>query len=385
MRILKEPPRMSDEIRDLFMSVATQSHVSKIIWNSAKAAFYLAYKNENLSSESYKEIGFQFAQSKDKDITEVAKLFRNRFVYLDAFNIERKGTILGILRTVTNDDARFLKKTEGGTHENVIRLYTIIREIDPLVQNLKYYRNHFSHTFKSNSQVGWISSVSSSVIRLCEIALSQKKDYERNQILIKTFKKHLISIYSDKISDTIQKEDVSQHTDAIAPETLQAILKEIELSKNSILKEIQDLTLLKTDVKLESEKILDTVKIQISGLTDEFEPEEEISDEIEAQISNVANLSPEALRQELASISEKIKNDYSQHPGFGASKNLLQIANIGTILTHEPQTCKDFLELPLVKSRIDLNSTTIQSQIRKYENDINILLSSVLWLSTFED
>ena len=376
---------MSDEIRDLFMSVATQSHVSKIIWNSAKAAFYLAYKNENLSFESYKEIEFQFAQSKDRDITEVAKLFRNRFVYLDSFNIERKGTILGILRTVTNDDARFLNKTEGGTHENVIRLYTIIREIDPLVQNLKYYRNHFSHTFKSNSQIGWISAVSSSVIRLCEIALSQKQDYEKNQILIKEFKNHLISIYSGKTSDTIQKEDVAQHKDAITPETLHTILKEIASSKNSILKEIQDLGLLRTDVKLETEKIFEKTELQISSRTDEVEPEEEISDEIETQISNVANLSPEGLRQELAKIGEKIKSEFSQNPGFGASGNLLQIANIGTILNYEPQTCKDFLELPIVKSRMDLNSVTIQSQLRKYENDIDVLLSSVLWLSTFED
>ena len=95
-------------------------------------------------------------------------------------------------------------------------------------------------------------------------------------------------------------------------------------------------------------------------------------------------MSPEILRQELSFISEKIKEEYGSQRGFGASANLLQIANIGAILEHEPQTCQDFLSLEIVKSRIDFELPIITAQIAQYENKIDKLLASVLWISAFE-
>jgi hypothetical protein len=83
-------------------------------------------------------------------------------------------------------------------------------------------------------------------------------------------------------------------------------------------------------------------------------------------------------------ISDRIKEEFGKKPGFGAGTNLLQIANIGAILEHEPQNFREFLSLEIVRSRIDFELPVIKIQIEKYEEQIDVMLSSVLWLSAFE-
>lgn len=363
------------------MSISAQAHISKMIWRSAKLAFDIASKNGNFPPETRKEIEYQFLHTKDKDITVVAKMFRNRFEYFDATKMERKGTILSILRTVTNDDTQFLKLTKGATHEKVVQLYTIIREIDPMVQNLKYYRNHFAHTFKTNNQIGWASTIASSTIRLCEIAINTPEDYEKNQALIRDFKDHLHKIYSDVDKVSFENNSETKNEQKNQTDIYQAILDEILKSREAVIKKIQGLDELISIRK--SEPI--PIESGINSTDEEFEPEGESISETEIEISNVDNLSPEGLRQELDTIGAKIKRDCSQNPGFGASQNLLQIANIGAIMVHEPRNLQEFLRLPTVSSRVNLNADTIKLQIEQYETHINNLLSSVLWLSSLEN
>ena len=78
-----------------------------------------------------------------------------------------------------------------------------------------------------------------------------------------------------------------------------------------------------------------------------------------------------------------MKAQYQGAPGFGASTNLLQVANIGIILQNESKTLDEALAMEEILSRIDRNSPLIEEQILEYRYEIDDLLSNVLWQSAF--
>ena len=82
-------------------------------------------------------------------------------------------------------------------------------------------------------------------------------------------------------------------------------------------------------------------------------------------------------------IGSKVKAQYQGTPGFGASTNLLQVANIGIILQNESKTLDEALAMEEILSRIDRNSPLIEEQILEYRYEIDDLLSNVLWQSAF--
>ena len=381
---------MTESVRNLFMSAQTQtqSHVSHVVWQAAKTSFLASYRNGNLSSEVYNEVKLDLVESEGRDITEVAKLFRKRCRFFANNFEERTGTILGIMRFVAKNDAQLLKNSSGLTHKNVQTLYDRLRELDPLIQNLRYYRNFFSHNFSNVEQFGWAVSVLVSVIRLCEIALVGKKDHEKNQKIISLFRKELSSLHQSTSSVTSIKISPN-HDDRVAGGSLKYILDEIKSSESAILKKLDNLSVLASASK---QSQMQGPQASAPTLSDdknkrEIVFEESVNEETEfdSEFSEESNLSPEILRHELRLISDKIKEEFGNKPGFGATRNLLQLANIGAILEFEPINCRNFLALPIVKARVDLDSPLIKTQLDKYEIDINKLLTSVLWLSAFEE
>ena len=138
---------MTDRVRLLFMSAETQSHVSHVIWQVAKTCFVLAYKNGTLPKEVFDEVRDELNDAEGKDITEVARFFRKRCRFFKNNFDEGVGTIVFVMRFVVKNDTQLLQKSSGLTHKNVQILYDRLRELDPLIQNLKYYRNFFSHNF----------------------------------------------------------------------------------------------------------------------------------------------------------------------------------------------------------------------------------------------
>ena len=377
---------MTDSVRSLFMSAETQAHVSNVVWQVAKTSFMIAYKNGTLPQEMFDEVTTELSDAEGKDITEAAKFFRKRCRFLKNNAEENIGTILYIMRFVVKNDVQLLQKTPGLSHKNVQTLYDRLRELDPLIQNLKYYRNFFSHNFNNIETFGWSGSVLLSVIRLCEIALIEKKDHAKNENIMLSFRQELSSLYQNN-SSKLGSKRVSKEQSESSEHDFKYIVEEIKTSKRTILERLDALsasTIIqaqknrKQTSEVQKEKV-----VEVSSFTNEII--EEMEDESsETEFLEETNLSPEILRQELNQISNKIKEDFGDKPGFGATANLLQIANIGAILEYEPQTCRDFLALEIVKSRTDFELPVIKTQIEKYEDQIDELLSSVLWLSAFE-
>ena len=375
---------MTDRVRLLFMSAETQSHVSHVIWQVAKTCFVLAYKNGTLPKEVFDEVRDELNDAEGKDITEVARFFRKRCRFFKNNFDEGVGTIVFVMRFVVKNDTQLLQKSSGLTHKNVQILYDRLRELDPLIQNLKYYRNFFSHNFANIENFGWSSAVLTSVIRLCEIALVEKQDYTKNQNIMLAFRKELSSLYQNK-PPLLETEDVSKKSDERLGHDLQYIFNEIITSKGKILERIDALATSVTMLSEKSEKQVIIKAENVISTPDTNEVIEEIDDDTsDTEFSEESNLSPEILRQELSLISDRIKEEFGKKPGFGAGTNLLQIANIGAILEHEPQNFREFLSLEIVRSRIDFELPVIKIQIEKYEEQIDVMLSSVLWLSAFE-
>lgn len=377
---------MTDSVRRLFMSAETQSHVSHVIWQVAKTCFVLAYKNGTLPKEVFVEVTNELNDAEGKDITEVARFFRKRCPFFKNDFDEGIGTIVYFMRFVVRNDTQLLQKSPGLTHKNVQTLYDILRELDPLIQNIKYYRNFFSHNFNNIDSFGWSSAVLLSVIRLCEIALVDKENHAKNQNIMLSFRNELASHYANKHL-IHANEDVSENPDEPSGQNLQNIIEEIKASKSTILARIDALSA-SNDLMMEKnakQVTISQVAESVNNPADTNEILEEIDeDTYDPEFSPESSLSPEMLRQELSLISGEIKKEFGKKPGFGASANLLQIANIGSILEHEPQNFSDFLALEIVQSRIDFELPVIKSQIDKYEKQIDKLLASVLWLSAFE-
>lgn len=377
---------MTGSVRNLFMSVETQSHVSHVIWQVAKTSFVLASKNGTLPQDIFEEVKIELSETEGKDITEVAKFFRKRCRFFKNNFEESIGTISYIMRFVVKNDAQLLQKTPGLTHKNVQTLYDRLRELDPLIQNLKYYRNFFSHNFNNIENFGWSGSVLSSVIRLCEIALIEKKDHEKNQSILLSFSQELSSLYHNN-SSKLESGVVVKEPSEPSEHDFKYVIDEIKASKSMILERLDAMFI---PSNIQAQQSTETISIsKRDRIAQVYSSENEIVDDTEednadSEFSEESNISPEILRQELSRISDEIKEEYGSQPGFGANANLLQIANIGAILEHEPQTFKDFLELEIVNSRIDFELPIIKVQIEKYENQIDKLFASVLWLSAFE-
>lgn len=380
---------MTGSVRNLFMATQTQARVAHVIWQIAKTYFRVAYENGNIRAETYDEIKFDLDENEGRDITYVAKLLRNRYSFFKNSFEESSGNLLYIMRCVADNDAQILKKYPKSTHKNIQTLYDNLRELDPLIQNLRYFRNYFSHNFNDKDNLGWSGSVLLSVIRLFEVALLEKKEIEKNQLIMKLFRKELASSFQKFLSPSTKIN--LEEDNEINSEKFEHIIDEIKASNSQILKRLDDLAVEKSTFRREptqkgNEEIQNSGNIgnQASSVKQEGIEEEPVDDYVDIEFSEESNLSTEILRQELSLISEKIKEEYGSQPGFGASANLLQIANIGAILEHEPQTCQDFLNLEIVKSRIDFELPIITAQIAQYENKIDKLLASVLWISAFE-
>jgi hypothetical protein len=380
---------MTGSVRNLFMASQTQARVAHVVWQIAKIYFRVAYENGNIRPETYDEIKFDLDENEGRDITYVAKLFRNRYKFFKNSFEESSGNLLYIIRCVVADDAQILKNSPKLTHKNIQTLYDNLRELDPLIQNLRYYRNYFSHNFNDKENLGWSGSVLLSVIRLFEVALLEKKENEKNQLIMKLFRNELESLFQESLASS--PEITLEEDNEIDSKKFEHIIDEIKASNSQILKRLDDLVLeastfrgKQTQKSNQETQNSGNIGHQTSSVNQEGVEEEPVDDYVDIEFSEESNLSPEILRQELSLISEKIKEEYGSQRGFGASANLLQIANIGAIFEHEPQTCQDFLNLEIVKSRIDFDLSIIKAQIAQYENKIDELLASVLWVSAFE-
>ena len=103
----------------------------------------------------------------------------------------------------------------------------------------------------------------------------------------------------------------------------------------------------------------------------------EKENEKEESYDELTTISPEILRQRLLEIGSKVKAQYQGAPGFGASTNLLQVANIGIILQNESKTLDEALAMEEILSRIDRNSPLIEEQI------LSIVMRSMIFFLMF--
>ena len=389
---------MNQSVRDLFLSERVQSHLATIILNTLKAVVFVASKNENLNSTQRQIIQKEIAEAQGSDISVVGRIFRTRYEFTDSRNFVRQKSILSLCRNVKDNHEKFLMNFEGSKTENVKVLYNNLREIDPLVQTLVYYRNFCSHNMNLTvtKQFGWEIAIIASVVRTCEIALAQQHD--KNAEIIEDFKSIAQCLFEAPTHDnaaitTVETDDVKSEPDN---NNSRVDLTQINERLDNIVSNLKDLDDLNKKIdsllnqneshqlpalNLSSEESDPTVALNHSR-NDSVEIIEEENDK-EESYDELTTISPEILRQRLLEIGSKVKAQYQGAPGFGASTNLLQVANIGIILQNESKTLDEALAMEEILSRIDRNSPLIEEQILEYRYEIDDLLSNVLWQSAF--
>ena len=375
------------------MSRETQAHVCSVIWNTLNMAFEVVHRNQNLTEIVHKKIKNELDRDKSGDVTIVSRFFRNRYDYIDKLGYVRNGALIGMLRDVEANDQNILLKTPNLTRNKLRTFSQQVRELDPLVQNIRYYRNYFSHTLKENNQIGLNVAVISSIIRLCEIGTVNKSDQSNNQENISKFKNALTSVVSvDRPTDSTDNQASPQrNAKTVAPSRhdFDSIINEIKSSEQNLLKQIAKINATNITATAHDpikSKTTNALTLEAHNIQDEDVTEQEQEQEQEQEKSNfVESITPEILRQDLKALSSKIKSQFENDRSFGASSNLLQIANIGEILQHEPQNLAHFLALTSVTSRTNLSSDAVTQQISDYGQKIDDLLKNVLWSSLFDN
>lgn len=393
---------MAQVLRDEYLSQRVQGHLSNIILNTLNALAFVGYKNLNLDREQYDCLKSDLNDAKNSDITVIARLFRNRYSFTDSRNMLRTKTILSLGRNIKDNHETFLKNNENQRSDNIKKLYNILRELDPLVQNLVYYRNFCSHNMKAINQSGWELAIIAGVIRTCEISLNDKSTYQLNSEIIESFK--LFAQASSGLAvPPSTSSSVDNGVDVGSTEETSSNLKysEIDLSPVSkkldeIISSIDDLT--NVEKKLDelillqqqsqsssAQEIHANTNVRLEQNIEQIEDESSIEGDDAGDISydDVNTITPEILRQRLQEISVEIKNKYKSAPRFGARTNLLQVANIGIILQREPTSVDEMIAYEEIGSRVDLESPLIMEQISDYGEIITDLLSNVLWGSAF--
>ena len=373
------------------MSLETQAHVCGVIWDTLNMAFHVAHRNQNLTEIVHKKIKNELDRIKGGDVTIVSHFFRNRYDYIEKLGYVKNGALIRMLRDVEANDRNILKNTPNLTRDKLKTFCQQVRELDPLVQNIRYYRNYFSHTLKENNQTGLNVAVISSIIRLCEIGLISKDTRDNNQENITKFKNALTAVVSvDRPTDSNDNQASPQrNAKPVAPSRheFDSIIKEIKSSEQNLLEQIAKINA--TNITPTAHDPIKSKTTNVPTLDAHNIPDDDVTEqeqEQEQEQSNfVESITPEILRQDLKALSSKIKSQFENDRSFGASSNLLQIANIGEILQHEPQNLAHFLALPSVTSRTNLSSDTVTQQISDYGQKIDDLLQNVLWSSLFDN
>jgi len=376
------------------MSRETQAHVCSVIWNTLNLAFLAALRNANLTETVHKNIQNDLDRAKGADVTIVSRFFRNRYDYLDRNGYGKNGALIGILRNIEDNDRNILIEIPSLTRDKIRTFSQQVRELDPLVQNIKYYRNYFSHKLEVNNQIGLNVAVISSIIRLCEIGTVNKSDQSNNQENISKFKNALSSLIGiDRPTDSVININTPQENTnivALSKREIDSIINEIKSSEQNLLEQIAKINTTNitatahTPIKSKTTNALplEAHNIQDEDVTEQDQDQDQ--DQEQEQSNFVESITPEILRQDLKALSSKIKSQFENDRSFGASSNLLQIANIGEILQHEPQNLAHFLALPSVTSRTNLSSDAVTQQISDYGQKIDDLLKNVLWSSLFD-
>ena len=368
------------------MSLETQAHVCNVLRHTLHMAFEVAYKNKNIAESEHRSIQSDLANAKDSDVTVVSRFFRNRYDYLDSRGYHKNGSLIGIFINIELNHRNLLLSLPNLKADHVKTFIQQLKELDPLVQNIKYYRNYFSHKLKSINQIGWNVAVISSVIRLCEIGTVKKEDQNSNQENISKFKNALSLVLNvdrpmgDFSNVTISSKDAN--TALASTQQIDSIIDEIKSSEQNLLTQISKMNVISIQAKPNEEikpKTPTALTLDTYDTQDVTEQEQE-----QEQSIFVESITPEILRQNLKALSTEIKSQFEGDRSFGASSNLLQIANIGEILQHEPQDLNGFLALPSVTSRTNLSSDSVMQQITDHGEKIDDLLKSVLWSSLFE-
>ncbi len=391
---------MTQILRDAFLSQKVQAHLSGIILNTLNAVAFVGYRNKNLDLGQYNYLKNDLEGAKYSDVTVVARLFRNRYAFTDSKNLSRNKTILSLGRNIKDDCEIFLKNNENQKSNNIKKLYNILRELDPLVQNLLYYRNFCSHNMKVVDQVGWKLAVIAGVVRTCEIALNDKSTYQLNSEIIEEFKSFASDpsggFATSSAPEALTKAEYASNTPAVNRHD-EKDLSSVYDKLDGIISELSHLTDFgkKLDKLISVQNKTDAIsasqvpqpketKILQSSETVEEVNSNDDEDASDSSYDDVNTITPEILRQRLQNISVTVKSRYQNTPGFGARTNLLQVANIGIILQREPSSLEEMLSFEEIRSRLDLSNPLILEQISEYGENLTDLFSNVLWESAFE-
>ena len=388
---------MEQTLRDTYLSQKVQAHLSDVILNTLNAVVFVGYKNKNLNDEQHQSIKRDFTDAKGRDITVVARLLRNSYNFTDSRRLVRQKSILSLCRNINDDHKVFLKEHVNQKSDNIKKLYNILRELSPLVQNLIYYRNFCSHNMNVVSQTGWELAVISSVVRTCEISLIDKSGYQINTEIIETFISFVRASFETPVASsttetksidqkslaktqkqTIDLPPLYQRLDEITSSL--AVLSSVEEKLDKFLQSAPEKDVMQANNVSEVELFQTTngfVQAEGSDLMEDDETKNETYDDVNT-------ITPEILRQRLQEISFMVKSKYQNLPGFGARANLLQVANIGIILQREPGSLDELLGFEEIRSRIDLNDALIREQIADYGDMLSDLFSNVIWQSVFD-
>ncbi len=397
---------MYSEIKEIFFNAAVQRQISVTVSNTILIAFRLAFKNENISEYDFKVISEKLNNEKFSDVTILTKFLLEKMEYTDSNRMPKKGNINTILRSVSDDNTLVVRKESNLNRQAVEAFCSKFREMNSLLQMLKYHRNQLAHNTQSINEIGWGLSVISSLIRLFEVGLVNKEDIQV-QIAVKEKVIEIFNRLFKQNKENVGSKDKSTEKQDHNPQAVNVIEKKVEELKLELveiekrlgkkIESVPSINLSEFNKLLEGQStILETVKSKVpvkqNGSLKNIEGSIEKEDELHAEdeeegIDYVPKedtyLTADTLRQELRNLRDKIKEDYKDDKAFGPNANLLHLSNIEEIIENEPKNFKEVIRLEGVRSNMDLSSEIIKKQMTEYGPNLDRLLSKVLWSSLF--
>ena len=389
---------MSKKVRILYKQYETQRHICRVFHQTLTMAFSLCKANKTIDETVYSDIKNNLANNKNSDLTVIKKFFYNSYQFTNYRGEHDRGNLSFMLRSVEENHNSILQLNKKYDSRAVVDFCQKMREIrETILGSLVYYRNYFSHDFSEIDDLAFDLAIISNVLRLFNIGMVNKEDYQENERLIENFKnllEDLVNLSDNEMaSDTppvetvpleqkVEKQNVNEPDISKIIEQLKQDLTGIE---DRILNKIDKLgskSVMKTDVPLEEKRATKEVEpepLQTEQIGQEHE-EADYNSEISSEISMI---SPTVLRQKLNTISASIKAHYSNEKSFGARDHLLQLANILLILDSEPDSFDKFIELEGIRLRTNMSSKFVKEQIETYKGELDILFSNVLWSDPF--
>ena len=394
---------MYSDIKTIFFNAAVQEQISNIVSHTIGIAFDLAYQNENILVSDYEEISANLKRQKYSDVTVLTKFTRMRIEFKDSDRMSKTGNINTIMHSLRSDSTLIVRKKEKLTRQIVQDFCEKFHEMNSLLQILKFHRNQLSHSTKPINEEGWGLSVISSLLRLFEIGIDDKKNYLVQEKIKEQIRKNLDKLFNNKKGDSgFENANEDQQVAPQSEENIEKIVEEIKIELNEIekrlgkkIESLPSINLSEFNKLIEGQStILETVQSKVSANENEsskdskqsLDKEDEIPDEdedIDYVPSEDTYLTADTLRQELRNLREKIKENYKDDKAFGPKTNLLHLSNIEVIIENEPKNFKEVIRLEGIRTNMDISSEIIKKQMTEYGPKLDRLLSKVLWSSLF--